>query len=90
LGSIPTGYKLMQRASHRGSALEINRNRTNVRGDAWQTLLSLGARFRRQPLAPEGESRTEVGLLNIYPPNMIGYVSGLDPAREKSRPLFHS
>jgi len=74
-GFAPTGYKLMRRVSHseRGSALDqLNKyNREPFNGEEdqqerrtgrGQTPLSLGTRFRRQPLAPSGATLRALGI----------------------------
>jgi hypothetical protein len=61
LGLPPTGYKWMRRVPHSAQGLRLgnHRKRKNQRySDSWQALLLLGARFRRQPLAPEGATLT--------------------------------
>jgi hypothetical protein len=61
-GLNPAGYKLVRRMLHSAQGLRLrnHRKRKNQRYSdaAWATLLSLGSRFRRQPLAPENATLT--------------------------------
>src|SRR5215470_367139 len=61
MGALPpTGYKWMRRVPHSAQGPRvgnIGNARTNVTAMHGNTL-SLGARFRRQPLAPEGATLT--------------------------------
>ena len=76
-GFVPTGYKVMWRVPHseRGSALEkinvIGERQREKEGSTenavtfaayWPGPLLLGARFRRQPLAPSGATTRVLGV----------------------------